>query len=116
MYSLDLVEFWAEAEENLGLKNSMFFIDNGVVTQWYNVEEGEGFYLWIVNQLQNNNWFDEVVEKFFRAVNKKDKVGIFEGLTVFDEIDNHPEIANEDVLRRLKRVRESTHEIIYNLQ
>ena len=44
-YPLEHLDFWIEAEENLGLKNSIFIIDNGKIKQYYNIEEGERFFL-----------------------------------------------------------------------
>ena len=37
-------------------------------------------------------------------------------LTVFDEIDNYPELATPEILRRLMRIRSSFHEFFYNLE
>lgn len=114
MYSWDLVEAWAEAEENLGLKNSIFFEENGTFTQWIDVDEGDKFF----NQLKKTikeKGLDEVFENYFEALKEKDKVSMFMCLAFFNEIDEHPEIADKDQLRRLKRIRESTHEEIYKL-
>ncbi len=113
MYSPDLVEAWIKAEENLGLKNSIFITINGVTTQYYDVDEGEIFYLWVQEMLDYDGWFEKNIEDYFIAIKLKDKVTIFRGLAIFNEIDEHLEIATEDQLRRLKRVRESTHEDIY---
>ena len=110
MYSWDLIEAWAEAEENLGLNNSMFFMDNGTVTQWVDADESDKFYESV--KLMD---FAKVFEEFFEALEIEDKVKIFEGLAVFHEIDEHPKIASDEVLRRLKRVREKTHNKIYEI-
>ena len=114
-YNLDLLDFWIEAEENLGLKNSQFFIDNGKITQYYDSEEGERFYLWVVDSLQNDGWFDSICEQFFQAIKNKDKVKLFECLAIFNEIDEHS-LGDDDVQRRLLRVREETHDVIYKLK
>ena len=113
MYSWDNIIALAEAEENLGLKNSMFFHHNGTTDQWIDADEGEKFFEYVKNGLELDWWFDTHCETFFKALKKDDKVLIFEHLAIFNEIDEHPEIATEDQLRRLKRVRESTHEEIY---
>ena len=113
-YPLDLLDHWVQAEENLGLKNSMFIINKGKITQYYNVEEGERFYLWVVDSLQTETWFDCICEKFFKAIKEENKTKIFETLAIFNEIDEH-DLGNDDVKRRLLRVRESTHDIIYKL-
>lgn len=112
MFGWDVVKAWAEGEKNLGIRNSLFVMDNGVVTQYVDVEEGEKFY----NDLKKNlteEYFNKIVEKFFKAIKDKDEVKIWECSAIFDEIDNYPEIANDDILMRLERVRKSTHEIIY---
>ncbi len=111
MYSDGLIDAWIEAEENLGLKNSMFFHKNETTTQWIDSDEAEAFF----EKVKGMN-FDEVFNTYFRALEAEDKVRIFECLAVFNEIDEHPEIASDDILRRLKRVREATHEEIYKLK
>ena len=106
----NLVDAWIEAEENLGLKNSLFFWDNGTTTQWVDNEEAEAFF----KKTKTMN-FDKVMDDYFNALEKKDKIRIFECLCIFNEIDEHPEIANPDILRRLKRLREATHHEIYKI-
>ena len=114
MYSDALIDAWIEAEENLGLKNSMFFYKNGTTTQWVDSEEAEEFHKF-VKELSEDD-IARVFKEYFEALEVKDKVGIFECLAVFNEIDEHPNIANDDIHRRLKRVRETTHEEIYKLK
>ena len=120
MYSWENIEAWAEAEENLGLNNSLFFVedmnetDTKKVTQWVDVDEGEKFFEWVKYILRCDE-FEEKIEEYFEAIKEKNKVLQFMALTIFNEIDEHPEIATEDQLRRLKRIRESTHEEIYKL-
>ena len=113
MYSEENTKAWIKAEENLGLKNSLFITINGVTTQYYDVDEGEEFHRCVKEDLQKEGWFDELCEYFFEVIKNKDKVAMFRGLAIFNEIEEHLEIATEDQLRRLKRVRESTHEEIY---
>ena len=108
MYSDENIDAWIKAEENLGLKNSMFFHHNGTTDQWIDADEGEKFFEWV-----KDFPLDFIFEDYFKAIKNKDKVKQFECLAIFNEIDEHPEIANDDQLRRLKRVRESTHEEIY---
>ncbi len=111
IYSDALIDAWIEAEENLGLKNSMFFWKNGVTTQWVDSGEAEVFF-----ERVKKMDFNKVFENYFKALKVKDKVWIFECLAIFNEIDEHPNIANDDIHRRLKRVRESSHEEIYKLK
>ena len=99
MYGLNLVLAWAKAEENLGLKNSLFVSQNGVVIQYIDSDEGEAFHNKLKSVL-NSDYFDRVCEKFFVAIELKDLVKIFEILAIFDEIENYPEIADSDIHRR----------------
>ncbi|MGR3175083.1 MAG: hypothetical protein ACUZ8N_10845 [Candidatus Scalindua sp.] len=112
MYSKENVEAWIKAEQNLGLKKSVFITINGTTTQYYDEEEGEVFYEMVkilCKDLILNLWF----ENYLIAIKEKDKVEQFKALSIFNEIDEHPELATNDQLRRLKRIRESTHEDIY---
>ncbi len=121
MYSWENVEAWAKAEENLGLKNSIFFIqelykkDYVKVEQWIDADEGEAFFQHVKRMLKKNWWFNLTCELHFKSLKYKDKVQTYKCLAIFNEIDEHPEIATEDQLRRLKRIRESTHEEIYKM-
>ena len=110
MYSWENVEAWAKAEENLGLKNSIFFHHNGTTEQWIDSDEGEKFFEWVSKSMKLGSWFEEVCEDFFKYESKIIK---FQCLAIFNEIDEHPEIATEDQKRRLLRIRESHHEEIY---
>ncbi len=114
MYSDENLDAWIKAEENLGLKNSQFFHHNGTTEQWIDSDEGEKFHDWLKKCLRDVSiWFEAICDNYFLSLKEKDKVKQFECLAIFNEIDEHPEIATEDQLRRLKRVRESTHEEIY---
>ena len=113
MYSDENVKAWIKAEENLMLKNSVFITIDGVTTQYYDEEEGEMFFNYLKSVMKRKDWFNNWCEIYFDGIKKKNKVQIFEALAFFNEIDEHPEIATEDQLRRLKRLRESTHEEIY---
>lgn len=115
MYSLDLVKAWTAGEENLGIKNSLFIMKNGVITQFVDCDEGEKFHEDLKQNLKKDNYFNDICESFFEAIENKDKVKMFECLAIFNEIDNYPEIANEDILRRLMRVRKTTEGEIYKL-
>lgn len=115
MYSLDLVKAWTKGEENLGLKNSLFLMKNGVITQFVDCDEGEAFHETLKQNLKNDKYFNEICESFFEAISNKDKVKMFECLAIFNEIDNYPEIANDDILRRLRRVRKTTEGEMYKL-
>ena len=112
MYSKENTKAWIKAEENLGLENSLFITINGVTTQYYDFDEGEEFFEHIKDWCKDNS-LDKTFEAIFKAIKEKNKILMFECLAIFNEIDEHPEIATEDQLRRLKRIREETHEEIY---
>lgn len=115
MYSLNLVIAWVKAEENHGLKNTIFISKNKVVIQLIDLEEAEKFHSELKEKI-NEDYFDSVVEAYFEAIEKKDLVKIFECLAIFDEIDNYPWIVTSDILRRLMKVRSTTESLIYELQ
>ena len=103
---------WSLGEEELGLKNSFFICENGVVTQYCDGEEGEKFHEFIKNLKEEE--FDEVCENFFEAIENKNLAKMHVALAIFDEIDNYS-LDNEYINKRLKRVRESTQEEAYKL-
>lgn len=115
-YTKKLVKAWMKGEANLGLKNSFFIMDKGVVTQYIDTDEGEAFHKKLTEDLKKEVYFLEIVDKFFTAIKLEDKVKMFECLCIFDEIDNYPEIATPTILRGLRKVREATHEEIYKLR
>ena len=102
---------WIKAEENLGLNKTIWFFHNGNVTSWYDKEEAEEFYDLVKDIVSSS--FEKTIEYYFEFLKEKNLVGQFECLAIFNEIDEHPEIATPDQLRRLKRVREETHEEAY---
>ncbi len=116
MYSKENVHAWRLAEENLGLKKSVFITINGTTTQYYDADEGEKFFESVKRGMKEDDWFNAWCGQYLNAIKVKDKVKQFEALAIFNEIDEHPEIATDDQLRRLKRIRESTHEEIYKLK
>ena len=113
MYSKENVKAWIEAEKNLGITKSVFITINGTTTQYYDEEEGENFYDWVEVRMKEELWFNDLCEDYFKAIKLNNLIAKFECIVIFTEIDEHPEIATEDQLRRLKRLRESTHEEIY---
>ena len=111
-YQKDWLDAWAKAEASLGLKNSFFLIKNGMVEQYVDSDEGEKFHDYVRNLSEEE--FDKICEDFFIAIEKKDKVDMFKALTIFDEMDNY-NLGTDYMQRRLMRVRESTHEVSYNI-
>lgn len=109
-YAKEWMHPWATAEASLGLMNSFFLIDHGMVTQYVDSDEAEKFHKYVKNITEKE--FNEICDNYFEAINKKDKVGQFKALTIFDEMDNYS-IGTEGMKRRLMRVRTSTHELAY---
>ena len=107
------VRAWSIGEGKLGLTNSLFICENGVVTQYCDGEEGEKFHDFIKNLTEEE--FDKICEEFFEAIEIRDSSKIHVALAVFDEMDNYPEIVNQNMFMRLKRVREATQQEIYKL-
>ncbi len=108
--SLNTVKAWAKGEERWGLKNSIFFCSDGVVTQYCNGEEAEVFHKIVTNLTKKE--FDKICEEFFEAIKKKDLAKMHEALAIFDEMDNY-NLGNIDMKRRLIRIRKSTQDISY---
>ena len=110
---------WADGEKQIGLDGSLFICNNGTVTQFVDLKEGETFHDYVLSL--SNDSFNELCEKFFKTI--KEDIGDYEKLSnlhvilaVFDEIDNYSDKFSEDILRRLKRVRESTESLPYKLK
>lgn len=78
MYDDVLLEAWIEAEENLGLKNCIYFWENGTTTQWIDNEEAEKFFNKVKTMVLN-----DVMDEYFIALKEKDKIKIFECLSIF---------------------------------
>ncbi len=112
-YAKEWMSAWVTAEASLGLNNSFFLIKDGMVTQYVDSDESEKFHKFVENLTEEE--FNKICDDFFEAIEKKDKVEMFKALTIFDEMDNYS-LGNENMKRRLMRVRESTHEISYKLQ
>ena len=106
------LEAWIKAEASLGLKNSFFLIEDGMVTQFVDSDEAKKFYEYVKNM--SEEVFENICDDFFKAIEEKDKYQMFKALTIFDEMDNY-DLGTESMKRRLKRVRESTHEISYKI-
>ena len=117
----------AELEKLIGVGffNHMFVSKNGVVTLYYDAEEGDIFYEKLRQRL-TDEFFDEVCDDFAELTTQIDNVNtnkeVFDlsakmmpALLIFDEIDTCPEIASENILRRLMRIRTSTEALSYEL-
>ncbi len=111
-YKKEILRAWAEAEEKLGMKNSLFVTENGITTQYMDSDEGDAFHEKVKSLTEEE--FDKICVHFFKAIEEKDKVGMFIALAYFDEMDNY-DLGNSNMKRRLMRVRKPTHEIIYKI-
>lgn len=111
--SLNTVKAWAKGEERLGLKNSIFVCQKGVVTQYCNGEEAEAFHKMVTNLTKKE--FDKICEEFFDAIKDKDLAKMHEALAIFDEMDNY-NLGDADMKRRLMRIRKSTQDIAYKFE
>ena len=111
-YSKEWLDAWAKAEASLGLNNSFFLIENGMVRQYVDSDEAEVFHEFVKNLTEDD--FNIICEDFFKAIEDKDKVAMFKALTIFDEMDNY-NLGSDDMKRRLMRLRKETHEVSYKI-
>jgi len=109
----------------VGFFNHMFVSKNVVVTLYYDDNEREVFHKKL-REILTEEFFNRLCEDFALLIEEANKVSsneeIFElsskmmpALMIFDEISNYPEIASEDILRRLERIRKSTEHVSYVL-
>ena len=111
-YQKDWLEAQAKAEASLGLNNTFFLIEDGKVTQFVDRDEAEKFHEWVKNM--SEDVFNLHCEDFYQAIELNDKTMMFTALTIFDEMDNY-NLGTPAMKRRLKKIRESTHEISYEI-
>jgi len=122
MMSLPEIKEWHQGESEelkkligFGFENHLFISENGVVTLYYDCDEGEKFHEVLENVL-TEDFFDEICDKFAEAMEESSIIKAWPMLTIFDEIDNYPELATPNMLRRLMRLRISTHNFFYDLE
>lgn len=104
-----------------GFYKSKFTLKNKVLTIEYDNQEIIEFDKALEKHL-DEELFDKMCDRFFELIELSKTESNFEIevkcmpiLTIFDEISKYPDWANERMMRRLKRVRKSTHEFIYKL-
>ena len=114
------IEIWKKGEEYfsklLEIKYaSKFERDGEWVDILYEEKEGELVHEAIRKFLDKEENFDKLCEDFFDLIEEKHKIQakMLPALIIFDEIDNYPYIANDNIKRRLMRVRTTTHEEQY---
>lgn len=122
------VESWKIGESDelkkwigFGFYKSKFTLKNKVLTIEYDNQEIIEFDKALEKYL-DEELFDKMCDRFFELIELSKTESNFEIevkcmpiLTIFDEISKYPSWANERMMRRLKRVRQSTHEFIYKL-
>lgn len=67
--NLKSVKAWAKGEEKIGLKNSLFICENGVLTQYVDADEGEKFHEFVKSLSEEK--FNEICDEFFEALRIK---------------------------------------------
>jgi len=114
------IEVWKKGEEFfsklLGVEYQSKFVREGDnVEIFYEEEQGNKAHQAICKFLEKDGNFDKLSDDFFNVIDNKHnaQANMMPFLIIADEMDRYPEIANEDDKRRLKRVREATHEESY---
>ena len=132
-YSLFDIRAWYEGESSelkkwigTGFFNHLFVIEKNSVTLYYEFDEGEKIWQ-ILKENLTEEFFDKLCDFYFEQIDNSQKIStnneIFEiyvkiwpVLTIFDEISKYPEdLANDHILRRLTRIRETTQDFSYKL-
>ena len=115
-----------------GFESHYFVNKNGVIDLFAEKQEGEDCYNVIKEKLNQQGFFNALCEDFLDNVNKgeeiikkeflfKEKIiELFEiiikcwpAITIFDIISNYPNIASQDTLEKLIKIRKETSKIIY---
>ena len=130
--SLFDVRAWykGESEEfkkwtGFGFLNTLFVSRNNLVTVYYDQEEVKKFNE-VLDKKLDEEFFDNICNDFFELIESakgvEDGKTIFDistkcwpALMIFDEISKYPEWADENMLHRLTRVRQTTQDFYYNL-
>ena len=131
--SLFSIKSWNEGESNelkkwigFGFFNHIFVSEDGIVTLYYNVEEGDRFHEVLKEKLTEelfhklcDNFF-ELLEEFENVKNNDEfynlSVKCWPALSIFDEISKYPEFATPLMIRRLMRIRKTTESFFYDLE
>tara|TARA_Y100000310_G_scaffold185141_1_gene185228 strand:+ start:276 stop:848 length:573 start_codon:yes stop_codon:yes gene_type:complete len=108
-----------------GFFNHIFVSEKDLVRVYYNHKEEEKFWN-ILKQKLNPDFFNEICNYFFQLIEDSEQTDSHNELfninikcwpawTIFDYISKYPEIASEDIVRRLIRVRKTTEAFSYEL-
>ncbi len=109
-----------------GFFNHIFLFENGNLTLYYDVEEGDRFHE-VLKEKLTEIFFDNLCDNFFSVIEKskcsETNEEIFESLvklwpafTIFDELSKYPEFGNYYMIRRLIRIREFTESFSYDIE
>tara|TARA_Y100000031_G_C8060945_1_gene310587 strand:- start:180 stop:572 length:393 start_codon:yes stop_codon:yes gene_type:complete len=111
-YSLFSIKSWyiGESEElkkwiGFGFFNHVFVSRKGIVTLYYDIEEGEKFWK-ILEKNLTEEFFDNLCDSFYSLFEQKETIRTDEeifklfvkswpALTIFDELSKYPELGNE---------------------
>ncbi len=99
----------------IGMFDLKFERDGTKVTMSYEKEEGNKVHEAIYKFLEKEGNFDKLCDDFVQLIMQKQEIQakMMPHLIIFDEIDGYPEIASNDIKRRLMRIRTSTDEESY---
>lgn len=131
--SLFEIKYWYEGESKelekwlgFGFFNTFFVSENEIVTLYYDVDEGDKFHE-VLKEKLTEELFNEICDEFYELFEKKDSVKTkdeifdlcskaFPAAAIFDELSKYPELGNENMLRRLMRIRKSTESLFYDIE
>ncbi len=124
---------WHEGESKelekwigFGFFNHIFVFENGKVTLYYDIEEGDRFHEILTEKL-TENLFDDLCDYFFKIINENKNldsnekiiqvlIKLWPAFSIFDELSKYPELGNDFMIRRLFRVRQTTEHFSYVLE
>ena len=123
---------WYEGESKelekwigFGFFNHIFLFENGMLTLYYDIEEGDKFHE-VLKEKLIEDFFDRLCEHFFNVINNSKNnsneeifnvlIKLWPSFTIFDELSKYPELGNGYMLRRLERIRKTTERFSYELE
>ncbi|MFB6246053.1 MAG: hypothetical protein ABEI74_00465 [Candidatus Pacearchaeota archaeon] len=105
-----IAKVWYEANNELGLKNTLLICKEGHMAEYIDKTEGEAFHEDVKNISEEK--FSEICDAFYRAIKKEELKAMFKCLAVFTEMDNY-NLGTEDMQKQLLRLKKRSHEEIY---
>ena len=124
---------WYEGESKelekwigFGFFNHIFVFEKGMVTLYYNIEEGDKFQEVLEKKL-TEVFFDDLCDYFFETMRENENpntnenifkilVKLWPAFSIFDELSKYPELGNNFMIRRLLRVRKTTEDFSYKIE